>query len=367
MYNPGNGKGTGYGREGIDGNDAGLISFIALFPAGAAIIGAVSVFGSSVWTGAIGLVVVAIITTLAIASYYRSDKSVKTGVVLLIIAAVWAGMIGFVSFWMHWLAFTPALWVLSALFVVAFLAAWRALTGFLRFLAALLAASLIAAAVVLPRPPGGEGPLDTAEEWTVDVRVTDANREPVPGASVLCGAVLSWETVLRPGSIAARETRDDGRIETWQFHEDPRLKIVICNAWKDAGEANAAYPLATKMVYSIKGGGEHKLEFTLKEDAHPDIAFLVVDRVGEHGPSRLRVDLLADGEKLQSKTGSELTGGGFTIPAALARRNLSLFFDYTGSNGGWVLAYREDGAVPVGPIPAGTRKKVTLRITGPKN
>jgi hypothetical protein len=149
--------------------------------------------------------------------------------------AVWTACSGFIVFEYHWLAFTPTAWVMNVLFVLALVTgAWSRLEAWARWLSALAAAALVVATYVLPRPPGGEGAWDTAEKWKVDVSVVDAADDaPLSGARVLCATVMQWEDAVELGDGAARTTDSDGNVDTWEFEDDTRLKIVLCSAWKN--------------------------------------------------------------------------------------------------------------------------------------
>jgi hypothetical protein len=234
---------------------------------------------------------------------------------------------------------------------------------------------------VLPRPPGGDGPLDTAKQWSVDVDVVDENQQPLEGALVLCNAVLSWKTDLGLSETFAKQTDQEGRIPTWEFDEDPRLKVVICSVWKNSDDGNAGYPPETQFVISPLGGGEYELHFTLTENPHPDVAFLTLDLSGDYEQAwyTLQFELWSsepvgyfgsrDGvQPLQSKSWSELRGNGFTIPADIAALELRLRYFYEGPGGeGFVPPYSEIQTISLGAIAAGTRNRLNLIIPARAN
>jgi hypothetical protein len=269
--------------------------------------------------------------------------------------------------------------VLDGLFIAALATgAWAKLKAWTKALAALAAATLVTATMLLPRPPGGEGPMDTAEKWKIDVDVTDsADNTPLEGERVLCGTLMPWDGALTLEDTSARTTGREGRVDTWEFEEDPRLKIVVCNVWKDADDGNAGYPVATQIVPAPAGGGEYQFHFALKEHPHPDTAFLALDLTGSYasgswyslkfevweGEPQGYVGSTEGPQPLARKTWQELKGG-FSLSAAQAANGVTLRYSYEGPAPGDGLAppYNEVQSIPVDPIPAGTRRRVALRI-----
>lgn len=365
------------GRDPQEGAGGALLFFAGIGLLIFFVSSAAAVFAASLAAGA-AIVLAMSVTFLLAALLYRQQRRVSVSLILLAASALWAASLGAIVFKYHWLAFTPAAWVLSGLVVAALVSgAWSLLNTFLKMIAALFALSLVAATMVLPRPPGGDGPLDTAEEWEIDVEVKDDHGEPLEGALVLCGAVMTWERKLGLAETFARETDRDGRIPTWEFKEDPRLKIVICQVWKDANDGNAGYPPASQLVYSLAGGGKYKLDYALVENPHPDRAFLALDVSGDYQQAwyTLQFELWAGqpvgyfgsreggAAPLLKKSWNELRGNGFTIPAASAEQDLHLRYHYEGPGGeGLVPPYNEFRTVQLGAIDAGTRKRLSLRI-----
>jgi hypothetical protein len=319
---------------------AGLGVLIYFLASGAA------VFAASTAAGMAVLLVVVVCAALSVAIHRKSGWK-SWSFVMLVATIVWALLNGTVVYKTHWLAFTPSVWVLNGLYFAALISGvWSTVGGWLKALAALFAAALVAATVVLPRPPGGEGPLDTAEKWKIDVRVVDEQDQPLENSCVLCGAVMSWQRTLELSSTLARTTDADGQISTWEFDEDPRLKVVVCTVWKNASDGNAEYPSATQFVFSPQGGGEYQLDFQLAENPHPEVAFLTLHLAGEYEQAwyTLQFELWAeeptgyfgsrDGRQpCQKKTWHDLRGGGFAIPADLARQDLRLRYFYEGPDG----------------------------------
>jgi hypothetical protein len=361
-------------NRGAGGAMLGFGALIALVFAGVSI---ASVFAASVFAGGAVILIVAVIVLIAV-MVARKEQKPTPALVLLGLSALWAAFGGTIVFDNHWLAFTPAAWVLNLLFVGALVGgAWTKISGWLKALAALLALSLVTATVLLPRPPGGEGPLDTAEKWKIDIDVADkAEGAPLEGALVLCGTVLRWEDALALADTMARTTDRAGRVETWEFDEDPRLKIVICNAWKNANDGNAGYPPESQVVLAPAGGGEYQLHFALNENAHPATSFVTVAASGgfEQQPWYALEFELWDGEPqgnfgqrdgpqpLQRKSWSELRGGGFTLPAADGRE-LNLRYHYEGPGGeGLVPPYNEVRTAAVGAVAGGTRRRIELTV-----
>lgn len=340
----------------------GALGLLVLFASSAA-----AVFAASVLAGAAVIFVIAL-TAIIAAVVYRKQRRVTVSLVLLSVSALWAALGGIIVFKTHALAFTPAAWVLNALFAAALVSVWSTINALLKTLAAFFAFALFAATVVLPRPPGGDGPLDTAEEWSIDVDVKDNHGEPLQGASVLCGAVTKWEYVLKLDEALIRKTDRHGRVPTWEFKEDPRFKIVICNASKNENDGNAGYPPVSQLLVSIADGGEYKLDFVLVENPHPDIAFFELDLSGDYEQPwfTLQFELWAgenSAQPFQTKAWNELRGSGFAIPAATATQDLQLRYHYEGPGGeGLVPPYNEFRAIHLGAIEPGTRKRLSLRI-----
>jgi hypothetical protein len=355
------------GRDPTEGAGGALLSMGALGLLFLFASSAAAVFAASVIAGAAVILVIAL-TAIIAAAVYRKQRRMTVSLVLLGLSALWATLGGIIVFKTHSLAFTPAAWILNALFAAALLSVWSTINALLKALAALFAFALFTATVVLPRPPGGDGPLDTAEEWSIDVEVKDDHGEPLQGALVLCGAVMRWKYVLEPDEALIRETDRNGRVPTWEFKEDPRFKIVICNASKNANDGNAGYPPVSQFVISIAGGGEYKLDFALLENPHPDIAFLELDLSGDYAQPwfTLQFELWAgedSAQPFQTKAWNELRGSGFTIPAATATQDLRLRYHYEGPGGeGLVPPYNEFRTIHLGTIEPGTRKRLSLRI-----
>ena len=360
------------------GAGAAMLGFGTLIGLVFAGVSVASVFAASAFAGGAVILIIAAIVLIA-ALVGLKEQHLTPALALLGLSALWAAFGGTIVFDNHWLAFTPAAWVLNALFVGALVAgAWAKLQAWARALAVLLALSLATATVVLPRPAGGEGPLDTAEKWKIDIDVADkAEGAPLQNALVLCGTVMQWESALALADTMARTTDRAGRVETWEFDEDPRLKIVICNVWKNPNDGNAGYPAESQIVLAPAGGGEYQLHFALSENAHPDTAFVTVEASGsfeQHPWYTLDFELWAgepqgypgarDGpQPLLRKPWAELRGGGFTLSAADAQRDLTLRYHYEGPGGeGLVPPYNEVQAVAVGPVAGGARRRVLLNV-----
>ena len=340
-----------------------------------------AVFAASLTAGIAVILVIAVSAALSI-PVYRKHGWKSLSFVLLLSSGVWGALGGVIVFKNHWLAFTPTAWVLNGLYIAALVSgAWLALNSWLKVLAALLAVSLVTATALLPRPPGGEGLLDTAKEWSIDVSVVDENHQPLDEASVLCGAVMSWEKALKLPATIARQTDREGRIPTWEFNEDPRLKVVICSVWKNANDGNAGYPSVTQFVLSPLGGGKYELHFTLDENPHPEVAFLTLDLSGDYEQSwyTLQFELWPsepvgyfgsrDGPRpRQTKSWSQIRGNGFTIPVGVAAQDLYLRYFYEGPNDdGFGPPHSEVRTISVGSIDLGTSRRLQLTIPNRSN
>ena len=365
-------------RDPFQGSDAALLGFAGLAVLAVAAGSLWSIFAASTVAGWVALLALGLFG-LVFVQVYRAQPRALLPLMLLGAGAAWTASAGFVVFDAHWLAFTPAAWVMNLLFVSALVAgAWSRLEAWLKFVAALLAAALVTATMVLPRPPGGEGPLDTAEKWKVDVEVTDAADDaPLRAARVLCATTMQWEDTIDVGDPAARVTGPDGRVDTWEFEDDTRLKIVICNAWKDADDANAGYPAQAQVIAAPAGGGEYRLRFALSENPHPDVAFLSLELDGAFANQSwfyLDFELWAGApaadmgaregpQPLMRKAYRELNGG-FRIPASASGTPLVLRYRYEGPAAGVELGppYVELDEILVEPVEAGTRRRLRLSI-----
>jgi len=369
-------------RDPWQGADGALLGFGGL--AGLAVIATsmASVFGASVLAGVWILLALAVFLVV-LWFVVRSAQRPKVALALLAAGTIWTACFGFIVFDNHWLAFTPATWVLDGLFIAALVSgAWATLNAWARALAVLSALALVTATKVLPRPPGGDGPGDTAEKWTVDVDATDsADGTPLEGARVLCGTALPWEMVKEGNfnvkDTSARITDRTGRVDTWEFDEDPRLKVVVCTVWKPADDGNAGYPSMTQVSALVGTLSEEHLHFVLMENPHPDTAFLALDLTGSYASGSwytLKFEVWegepqgyvgsADGpQPLARKAWQELKGG-FSLSAAQAANGVTLRYSFEGPAPGDGLGppYNEVQTIPVDPIPAGTRRRVALRI-----
>lgn len=335
-----------------------------------------AVFAASNFAGGALIVVVAVLGLLA-RQVLRSERPSVVALALIVLAGLWAVFAGYFVFKWHWLAFTPAVWVLNLLFVGALLAgAWRTLKAWAKALTAIFFLSLVTATIVLPRPSGGDGALDTTEEWKINVAVVDeADNMPLENARVLCGTVMRWKGRLKFGDTGARLTGSDGRA-TWEFDEDPRLRIVICTVWKDANEINAGYPAESQALAAPAGGGEYDLTFTLTENLHPDTAFLALDLSGAYQQAWYYLDFevwrgeplgefaARDGpQPLTRRQWQQMPGRGFTLDADDTQSALSVRYRYEGPAGSFPAPpYSEIRTIDVGPIPGGTRRRVALSI-----
>lgn len=367
-------------RDPYQGADGALFGFGGLAALAVAATSLSSIFATSLTFGIAALAVTGLFVAILIL-VLRSGQRPMLPLVLLALGAAWTAGLGFIVFDNHWLAFTPAAWVLDGLFIAALISgAWAQLKTWAKLLAALSAAALVTATLMVPRPPGGDGPLDTAEKWKIDVDVADsADNAPLEGARVLCGTVMQWEAKVSLADTTARTSGSDGRVETWEFDEDPRLKIVICNVWKDADDGNAGYPAQVQIVAAPAGGGEYALHFELTETPHPDTAFLALDATGAFaqqswfyltfevwsGEPQGNVGDQEGPQPLARKTWADMRGG-FTLPASNTADELTLRYHYEGPARGEGLTppYNETQSVPVGAIPGGTRHRIALRIPG---
>ena len=154
------------------------------------------------------------------------------------------------------------------------------------------------------------------------------------------------------------------------------MKIVICSASKDSNDGNAGYPKVVRLVLSPSEGGDYNLEFALRENAHPEVAFLAVDVDGTYNQGWYSLDFELWGRKpvgrfgksggpqpLESKSLGDLAGSGFAIPAASATRDLRVRYRYEGTRPqDFGPPYREVLTIRVGAIKPGTRRHIRLTI-----
>ena len=360
------------------GSDGALLGFVGLGVMAVAAWSVLGVFASSVIAGAATLFAL-LLFGFVIVQVVRAGQVPRLSLGLLAAGAIWTACSGLVVFEYHWLAFTPAAWVMNVLFVAALVTgAWARLEAWAKLLAGLAAAALVVATYVLPRPPGGEGAWDTAEKWKVDVSVVDASdNAPLAGARVLCATVMQWEDTLEFADSAARTTDAQGNVDTWEFEDDNRLKVVLCSAWKNEDDANAGYPVEVQLVAAPVGGGHYAVRLALKEAPHPEVAFLALDLSGAFASQNwfyLDFELWAgepDGgwgagsgqQPLLKKSYRDLRGG-FRIPAAQASSAMTLRYRYEGPAPGDALVppYAEVHTVPVDAVPAGGRQRLALEI-----
>jgi hypothetical protein len=340
------------------------------------------VYTASTVTACIVIAAICANSLLAWRTYREQLDSMSPAVVLLIVGALWAAITGLVVFEWHWLAFTPAAAVWDALFVLALIiGAWREIGGLLRAFSALTAIVAVAGTIFLPRPAGGEGAFDTANEWKVKVGVSNTEGTPIEAASVLCGTVLKWKQALHTSRAAARLTDAEGTAPEWEFHEDPRLKVVLCEAWKPQTDGNAEFPRKTGAILSIIPKKDYELKIELEEAPHPDRSFVVVDVTGDYarGWYTLAFELWdsvpdestgrgeGNSHLIQTKSWAELRESGFSVPSTVADRPLYLRYAFEGPSrtpdpDGFGPPYTETRVLRVPTVPPGGRVHMQIRI-----
>lgn len=227
--------------------------------------------------GFLGPAMLAVVGIAAQAALDRAGK-LKTTAHRLLQASLFIGLWGFIAVTAHWV---PYLWVAGAsagLFVASLVAGTlAALSKLWKALAALFAVCAVTSVIVLPAPKGTEDPEDESNKWYVDVSVVDDDGQPVEGAMVRMAVVMVWETGANLSVNDPATTGKDGRIAERVFTEDPKLKAVIVEAEKAAGPANAAYPRAQEIALKVTRGSRVSVRVLLREDAHPETAFLKLD------------------------------------------------------------------------------------------
>ncbi|MEI9991269.1 MAG: hypothetical protein WDM86_14635 [Rhizomicrobium sp.] len=266
-----------------------------------------------------------------------------------------------------WKLFT---WTVAEIAVAALYAAslvlglFAALKPFWRWLAVALALALVAIVVYAPAPKGGEA---ADEGFSVAVSVHDEEGRPLPGALVTCAIAFAWSDGVAIDFDHAHVTDLLGHVDPWEFHEDRRLKAVICGATKPAGSGTAGFPTAMATVAPILKG-ENEVEIDLHENPHPDTAYLDIELA--HPPQvnwfYLNYELWpgppgdipfgGSAESGQRPIVSARYADDFAIPAADASSDLYLRYRFEGPSGA------VSQTVHVGPLEAGRRRVLTLDV-----
>ncbi len=273
-----------------------------------------------------------------------------------------------------WKLFT---WTVAEIAVAALYAAslvlglFASLKAFWRWLAVALALALVAVVVYVPVPKGGEA---EDEGFSVAVSVQDEEGRPLPGALVTCAIAFAWSDGVAVDFDHAHLTDILGHVDPWEFHEDRRLKAVICGATKPAGSGNAGFPAATATVAPILKG-ENEVEIELREKPHPDTAYLDIQLA--HPPQAswfyLNYELWpgppgdipfgGSAESGQRPIVSASYADNFAIPAAEASSDLYLRYRFEGpSASGEGPPSAVIQTVHVGPLEAGRRRVLTLDL-----
>lgn len=198
----------------------------------------------------------------------------KMVVALLWISTVGSVLSGLIVFRWHWFPFTVVEFIVTITYIAALgLGLLRVLSKLLKFLAVLLAFTMVVSAVVLPVPKGGEDTSDTDNHWSVTVTVMDQDGNPLAGALAQCMVLIDWLDGHSLEGIAPHVTHKSGRADSWEFTEDRRLKSVLCGAqkhpvWEDPDPRNADYPFRAMMLL-VPHQGENDIEIALTENPRP--------------------------------------------------------------------------------------------------
>jgi hypothetical protein len=193
-------------------------------------------FAASLLLG--GFLVAFVILLIAIEAATKDKRdSVRAANVCLYGSAICLSFGTIPVFALHWLSYPFVGWVATALYLAALLMGlFTALSAFLRVFAALFAAVMIAGLVILPTPSSAFAGEDHSVDWSAKLVVRDANGNPIHLALGRCISVVSWfksQSVRELMNGDGAFTDESGEAE-FHFHEDPRLKVVLCMAFKPA-------------------------------------------------------------------------------------------------------------------------------------
>jgi len=322
------------------------------------------------WSGA-GLLLIAILAfyVVARASKNDGDKVTFAQIIGFVSAAtvIWAPLLLLAT---HVVPFTIAGWLADGLFIASLVwGVFEKLKGVDKAIAALLAASMTAYLVLMPSPKAFDDPDNEAAKWRVALSVSNEYGDPVSDALGLCTVFAPWEA--RPVAVdpaQARRSDAEGAFEPWSFTEDPKLKTVACFALKEAAEDNAGYPAQAAMTVGLARGITHPAKIELRENAHPDTAYLVVDARAETDSPWVQLSLeLWDGRPTAGYGGTgynfiERKGwnldadGAFVLDARSANADLYVRTVYREQNDGAVKLFH------IGPVTLGTRRRIILNV-----
>lgn len=251
---------------------------VAILGSGIAAVFSVAAIGAASPIAAIATVGYVIFAALLYRRVSKAGEAIrfrKTIVALLWISTVGSVVSGLIVFRWHWFPFIVVECIVTITYIAALgLGLLRVLSKLLKFLAVLLAFTMVVSAVVLPVPKGGEDTGDTDNHWSVTVTVIDQDDNPLAGALAQCMVLIDWLDGHSLEEIAPRITHKSGSADSWEFTEDRRLKSVLCGAqkrsdWEDPDPRNANYPFRAMMLLAPHRG-ENDLEIRLTKNSPPD-------------------------------------------------------------------------------------------------
>lgn len=332
--------------------------------------GVVLIFMSG-WSGAALLLLAVIVMLLAAGGEENVKARTLTAGGWFGLAAaatvIWAPLIVLLT---HAFPFSIAGWLAEGLFVLGLASGLlERLKALGRFVAVLLAASACAYLVIMPTPRAFDDPDNADAAWRVALSVRGDDDKPVPGALGYCTVFAPWHA--RPAALdptMARRSNAEGAFEPWTFTEDPRLKTVACFALKEAAEDNAGYPAQTALTVGLVPGVTRPVVIRLRENAHPDTAFLVIDaRAVTDSPwVQLSMELWdgrptapygGEGPNFIARKGWNLDAdGGFVLDARTANADLYLRSVYSDAHDGAVKLFH------IGPVAPGSRRRIVVRV-----
>lgn len=242
--------------------DAGGVAILGL---GIAAVLCVAATGAASAIAAIATVGYVIFAALLYRRAIKAGEAIrfrKVVVALLWISTAGSVVSGLIVFRWHWFPFTVVECIVTITYIAALgLGLLRTLSKLLKFLAVLLAFTMVVSAVVLPVPKGGEDTSDTDNHWSVTVTVIDQDGNPLAGALAQCMVLIDWLDSHSLEGIAPRLTNSSGKADSWEFTEDRRLKSVRCGAQKPSDShdpfsdsRNADYPFRTMMLLAPHQG-----------------------------------------------------------------------------------------------------------------
>jgi hypothetical protein len=287
---------------------------------------------------------------------------------------------------LHWVSFLHVAYVTLGLYALA-VAIWllgRALSFAYACLFTSLGAALLAAVICLPAPPGSEDPDDKQNRTRLLARFVDETGAPVEEVEAWFDLKWFWCDDPRPREKAdATSLRPDNSYglpagsTPWEFSDDPRFKLVVIRArrrphydGRDAGYADIRRELPIP-----RRGEQYPVVIELKEQPHPNVAFLDVTDAGSDEKDRFIELRLSQEPEMAHKDSSASYSADNVSAKACAQASVSRYSGFRGvlrvgpeladrplflhanpSWRGWKLAEQ------ITPLRLGERRRVTLHV-----